>query len=158
MGDYRRTTRERQMDQLQPEVLQALKEHIRKNELGDIESDALFCCETTNERIKGRTLFAVLAGFDADPVHYVGAVVTPRYLIWTRYGTKSGAQTLSGRLSDLEVRDSEMAALVDDNGLEITGVFTGAIRRMRATLWLGTESDADQFRSVLKEAVEKAHP
>ncbi len=85
MGDYRRSTRECNFEQLRPEIVTALRDHIQRYELGDVERETLICCETTNERIKKpglfEKLFIKLIGGDLNPVHYLGIVVTPRYLI-----------------------------------------------------------------------------
>ena len=63
MGDYNRSTRECSFGQLRPELVTAIREHIQKRELGNIEAEILMCCETTSEK-KKKGFFASLGGGD----------------------------------------------------------------------------------------------
>ena len=159
MGDYRRSTRECNFEQLRPEIVTALRDHIQRYELGDVERETLICCETTNERIKKPGLFDRLIGGDLGPVHYVGIVVTPRYLIWARSGTKDGVTVLSARLRECEVLDyanTPQAQLMPDTGLEVTAMFTGATQRGQTFIGLGPEPSAQNLRQILKQAMQQA--
>ena len=159
MGDYRRSTRECNFDRLQPEIVAALRVHAQRYELGDIEREALICCETTNERIKKPGFFDRLIGGDLDRVHVVGIIVTPRYLLWARSGAKYGVAVLSARLRECEVLDyanTPQAQLVPDTGLEVTAMYTGATHRGQTFIGLGPEPAAQNLRQVLKEAMQQA--
>ena len=57
MGDYLRTTREVMLNELNPVLATAVRAHIEKYELGDINASVLMCCETTSTKQK-RGLFA----------------------------------------------------------------------------------------------------
>jgi hypothetical protein len=159
MGDYRRSTRECTFDRLRPELVEAIRAHAQQHDLGDVEHEALICCETTNEKIKSGGLFGKLLGGDPDRVHYSGLVVTPRWLIWATSGAKRGTTVLSNRLHDTEVHDIESMPyneLMKDTGLEVTAFFTGRLERAQAFIGLGPEPAAQNVRSVLKDALRKA--
>ena len=159
MGDYRRSTRECTFVQLRPEIVTAIRDHVQQYELGEVEREALICCETTNERTKKPGLFSKMAGGDPDPVHYVGIVVTPRYLIWARNGAKYGTAVLSARLRECEVLDyanTPQAKFVPDTGLEVTAMHTGATERAHSFIGLGPEPAAQNLRQVLKQALQEA--
>ena len=167
MGDYRRSTRECNVDRLRPELVEAIRAHAQEHELGDVEREALICCETTNEKHKSGGLFGKLLGGDPDKVHYTGLVVTPRWLIWAISGAKRGVTVLSSRLHDLEARDFESTPMYQmlqkqgktemlDAGLEVTGFFSDRLERGTMFIGLGPEPAAQQMRDVLKDAVKKA--
>lgn len=159
MGDYRRSTRECRFDHLRPEIIAALRDHAQRYELGDLEREALICCETTNERLKKPGLFDRLVGGDTDPVHVVGIVVTPRYLLWARSGAKYGVAVMSARLRECEVLDyanTPQAKLVPDTGLEVTAMYTGATQRGHTFIGLGSEPAAQNLRQVLTQAMQQA--
>ncbi len=159
MGDYQRSTRECNFDRLRLEIVEAIRAHAQQHELGDVEREALICCETTNEKKKSSGLFSKLAGGDPDKVHYTGIVVTPRWLIWATSGAKRGVVVLSSRLRDTEVRDYEATPsykLLQDTGLEVVGFFSGSLERAQAFIGLGPEPAAQNLRSVLKQAIQQA--
>ncbi len=167
MGDYQRSTRECNFDRLRPEMVEAIRAHAQQHELGDVEREALICCETINEKIKSGGLFGKLLGSDPDKVHYTGLVVTPRWLIWATSGAKRGTSVLSSRLHDTEVQDFEATPMyklmqerglkeMQDTGLEVTAFFTGSLERAQAFIGLGPEPAAQNLRAVLKDAVRKA--
>ncbi len=157
MGDYQRTTRECAVAALRPELARAIREHAQKHDLGDVEADVLLCCETTSERKKPGWLGKLMG--DSDKVLYTGVVVTPRWLIWATSSAKGGPAVLSARLRDIEVKDYEVTPaykLVEDTGLEVFGLMTGAAERASTFIGLGREPAAHKVRSVLREAVQRA--
>jgi hypothetical protein len=156
MSDYQRSTREITFAQLRPEIHAAIRAHAEQHELGDVEREALICCETVNEKTKKPGLLSKLAGGDPDKVHYVDVIVTARHLIWARSGAKYGASVMSARLRDLEVQDYEKTPtyrLAPDSGLEVRGIFTGQIERAQAFIGLGPEPAAQSFKDQLKQAI-----
>jgi hypothetical protein len=159
MSDYRRSTRECNFEQLRPEIVTALRDHAQRYELGEVDREALICCETINERIKKPGLLGRFIGGDTDPVHYVGVVVTPRYLMWARSSAKPGVAVLSARLRECEVLDyahTPQAQLVPDTGLEVTAMYTGRTERGHTFIGLGPEPAAQNLRQVLKQAMQQA--
>ena len=77
MSDYERTSRECVThNQLRPELVTAISTYLEKNDLTNVGSEIIMCCETTStKRRKG--LFDGLLGVDQDPVHYIGVLITP---------------------------------------------------------------------------------
>ncbi len=157
MGDYQRSTRECNFERLRPELVEAIRAYAQQRELGDVEREALICCETTNEKTKSGSFLSKLGG-DPDKVHYVGIVVTPRWLIWATSGAKRGTTVLFSQLRDTEVHDFESTPaykVMQDTGLEVTGLFAGQLERASVFIGLGLEPAAQNLSSVLKDAVRK---
>jgi hypothetical protein len=155
MGDYDRTTQEVSYHRLRPEILAAIEQYLEDQEWDEIESTALFCCETTNER-KKKGLLGKSRSPDPDPVHYTAAIVTPDRLFWARSGEKSGTHVTSMQLNQIEVRSYQYGHMIEDTGLSIYGFIGRATKKGELFLGLGQESAAEEFRRVLEEAVKRA--
>jgi hypothetical protein len=148
MGDYLRTTRECTLDDLQPLLVAAIRGHIEKYELGDVEESALMCCETTSTKKKG------LFGGKAEVI-LTGVVITPQWLIWAGGKENEKAGVLSARLQNLRVEDYEktnMYKMIPDTGLSVFG-FQTANDLGSVFIGLGSEPAAQKFRDMLKEAI-----
>jgi hypothetical protein len=153
MGDYLRTTRETALDSLDPSLLAAIRAHVEKYELGDIAASALMCCETTSTKPK-RGLF----GGKAEII-LTGVLLTPQWLIWATAKDDQSPAVLSARLRDIQVQDYEksgMYKMIQDAGLNISGLRTDAVELGSAFIGLGPEPAAEEFRIMLKEALAKA--
>jgi hypothetical protein len=149
MGDYLRTTRECTLDDLQPLLVAAIRGHIEKYELGDVEESALMCCETTSTK-KKKGLF----GGKAEVI-LTGVVITPQWLIWAGGKENEKAGVLSARLQNLRVEDYEKAnmyKMIPDTGLSVFG-FQTANDLGSVFIGLGSEPAAQKFRDMLKEAI-----
>jgi len=159
MGDYTRTTRECAFEQLRPELVAAIREHVEKHNLGNAEAEALVCCETTSQRRKKPGLISRALGGDPDKVHYTAAIVTPRLLIWGTSGEKRGTAVLSVRLSEAEARDyasGPFAKMVADSGIDVTGMPSGGLERVTGFIGLGEGLAAERFKEILFAAAERA--
>jgi hypothetical protein len=157
MSDYHRFTRECSFGQLRPELVQAIREYARDHrELGNVEVEVLMCCETTSEK-KGAGALAVLLGDNPDTILYTGMVVTPQWLIWARYGDKSGTRVSSARLQDVQVR-AYTSLLVQDTGLEVSGYIADSKARVRGYIGMGPEPAAQKFCDQVQKAIEKVNP
>lgn len=153
MGDYLRTTRECEFDDLQPLLVTAIRGHIDRYELGDIEGSALMCCETTSTK-KKKGLFG-----GKTEVILTGVVITPQWLIWASGKEGEAPGVLSARLDDIRVQDyeeSEMYKMMQDTGLNVLGLRTGASDLGSVFIGLGPEPAAQRFRAMLKEAIATA--
>jgi hypothetical protein len=151
---YTRSTRLCSFGQLQPAILQAIREYALEHELGTIEAELLICAETTTE-MKKKGLFAPKPPGGLDRLHYIGMLVTPGWLIWAVHGEKYGTTVQAARLKDIRVKDFS-SPRVQASGLEVFGFIGDSPGRVTAFIGLGTESAAYQFSQVLKEAVAKA--
>ena len=154
---YERTTRESDWDRINPAIRQAIEAHIEKYELGPFTDDVLACIETTSSQYKKGLLGIRSNPVDRDMESVVAALVTPGWFIWGHYGDKTGTAVMTARIDNLEVLPYQHAAIFEDHGIHITGLWTGAVQRSQMFMGMGTESDAEEFKQVLKDAVEKAH-
>ena len=98
MSDWKRTTREIPFENLRPEMIEAIKHHIKQYNLGSILADALTCIQADSEKIKR----GLLGG--AESV-YTGIIITPRWLVWAVSGTKTKTAVLFAQLKDVVVQD-----------------------------------------------------
>jgi hypothetical protein len=152
MGDYLRATRECSLASLNPKWSAAIRTYIEKNELGDLEAAVLMCCETTSTRQK-KGLFSSKA-----EVIISAALCTPKWLVIASGKDNETPGVISARLRDIRAQDyekSDLYKLMQDSGLSITGLLTGAPEQGSIFIGLGPEPAAQKFRTVLKEAIEK---
>jgi len=150
MGDYLRTTRECTFTSLNPALAASISAHIKRYELGDIEGSVLLCCETTSTR-KKKGLF----GRKAE-VFLTGIVLTPQWIIWASGKENAVIGAHSARLRDIHVQDyekSELYKLVQDTGLNISGLRTDSTDTGSVFIGLGLEPAAQKFRDTLKKAI-----
>ncbi len=156
MSNYRRFTRECTLEQLRPELLQALRDYLQGHGLADLETNVVMCCETMSERQK-TSFLASLLGEDRDDTYYTGAFFTPQMLVWARSGNKTGAIVVSAELREIRVRPFA-SPLVSDAGLEVSGYVGDSSTRIRGYIGLGTELAATRFCEAVKQAVDKVNP
>jgi hypothetical protein len=152
MGDYVRTTSECEFEDLHPLLASAIRHHIDRYELGDIERSALMCCETTSTK-KKKGLFG-----GKTEVIRTGVVVTPRWLIWASGKEGEVPGVLSARLQHIRVQDyekSELYKMMQDTGLNVLGLRTGSNDLGSVFIGLGPEPAAQKLREVLREAIAK---
>ncbi len=153
MSDYIRTTRECAFGGLAPSLFAAIRGHVEKHELGNLEASALMCCETTSTKQK-KGLFG-----SKTEVSMAGILLTPQWLIWATGKQNEAPGVLSARLREIQVQDyekSDQYKLIQDSGLDISGLRTGTVDLGSAFIGLGPEPAAQKFRSMLKEAQAKA--
>lgn len=156
MSDYVRKTQECFFQQLRPEIQSSMREAAEQNGWEHFESDILLCCETTNERVK-KGPFNLLNLIEKDKVHTVGIVLTPKLLVWTRSGEKSGVTTIWAKLKDIEVTDFvSPLPNFSDSGLSVFGFIARNSERGTVFIGLGPEGAAERFRQAVKDEVRKA--
>ena len=153
MNAYTRSTHECTFMALRPELVAAIREHIEKYKLGDVESSLLICCETTSTTQK-TGLFT-----NSSEATITGMLVTSQLLVWTN-GRKKGKPTVrSALLRNIDVQDFENTAMYQikpDSGMNITGRYTDVTKQGQAFLALGTDPAGEKFRQVLQHAIQKA--
>jgi hypothetical protein len=157
MSAYIRFTRECPFGQLRPELVQAIREYAQNHrELGNVEVEVLMCCETTSEK-KSTDALAALLGENPDTLLYTGMLVTPQWLIWARYGEKSGVTVSSAKLQDVQVR-AFASRLLKDRGLEVSGYIGDSKGRVRGYIGMGPEPATQKFCDQVQQAIEKVSP
>jgi hypothetical protein len=160
MGDYNRTTVECTFDQLQPQIITAIRQYIEDREMGDIEPEILFCCETTSERKKINPIAALIGHFTGrfphGSIYHIGIIVTPRWLIWATGNVVGEIVVVPADLTKIEVREYEFKHMLDDTGLHVFGFVGDSRKRAWAFIGLGQGHAAEKFEGVLREVVLKA--
>jgi len=153
MSDYLRTTRECKLDELQVKWMTAVLHHAETYQLGDITRAAQLCCETRSTR-KKKGLFG-----SKPEVIVTGIVITAQWLIWAAGKEGETPAVTSARLRDIQVQDYEkspMYKLVQDSGLNISGLRTDSPDPGSTFIGLGPEPAAQKLRNLLKEAADRA--
>lgn len=143
MPDYRRATRACPFDQLQPELANAIRDHLQAQNLSSLIDEALLCCETTSDQI-GTSWLDALPGGDPDTISYLALILTPQRLIWARHGDRSAATVASAPLSDLFVKVFRPRN-TRDFGLQVNVRMAGTRSRVTGQLLLGSEPAAERF-------------
>ena len=77
MNAYTRLTRECAFANLSPELVTAIREHVEKYKLGDVESSILICCESTST-IQRTGIFSI-----GTETAVTGMLITAQLLVWT---------------------------------------------------------------------------
>lgn len=153
MSDYHRYTRECAFSQFRSELIKAIRDYNQDHHLGDIETEALMCCQTTSEK-KPPGFWASLLGDEPDKVYHTGMLVTPKWLVWARSGDKSGTVVSAAKLKDIQVK-AFASRLLKDKGLEVYGMIGEARERMRGYIALGVEEAGQKFCEIVRQAVEE---
>ena len=151
MSDWKRTTREIPFGNLPTEMVSAINEHIEQYNLGPILSDTLICIQTDSEKVKKGL-------FGGKETVQVGAIVTPRWLVWVVSDANAPA-ALSALLKDIVVQDyadTPFVSMVPDSGLQVNGRFTDVSEN--ASVFLGLEENAAgmKFKESVIRAVQDA--
>ena len=151
MSENKRITRICTIDELNPILSSAIREHIKQYQLGDIESKILMCCETTSVQQK--------KGFFGGSENAMStAIVTPQWLIWAESINNKIAQVNSARLSHIDIHDyagSAMGTISPDTGMNVTGRYTNAVKTGQAFIGIGKDENGIKFREILQEAMKK---
>lgn len=155
MKAYIRSTSECTFSDLRLELVAAIREHVEKYKLEDIESSLLICCETTST-IQKTGLFT------SDPKTTItGMLVTNQLLIWTNGKKRDKPIVRSALLRNIDAQDFENTAMYQvnpDSGLNVTGRYTDVTKQGQAFIGIGTDPDGEKFRQVLQHAIQKAQP
>src|SRR6266542_4974932 len=136
MSDWKRSTKEISFESLPPQMVAAINQHIGQYNLGPILADTLMCIQTDSEKVKK-------GWFGKAEMVQLGAVVTPRWLVWAIYGTNTQTAVLSAQLINITVQDyaqTSFAKMIPDSGIEVSGMFTDASES--ASAFIGLEENA----------------
>ena len=153
MNAHIRSTRECTFADLRSELVIAIRKHIEKYRLEDIESTLLICCETTSTTQK-TGLFT-----NGSETTITGMIVTQQLLIWTNGKKRDEPIVRSALLRNIDVQDFENTAMHQinpDSGMNITGRYTDVTKQGHAFIGLGTDPTGEKFRRVLQHAIQRA--
>jgi hypothetical protein len=152
MSDWKRTTKEIAFEHLPSQMASAINQHIERYNLGSSLSDILMCVQTDSEKVK-KGLFG-----KAETVQ-IGAVLTPRWLLWAIQGTNTPTTVLSAQLINLTVQDyaqTPFTKMIPDSGVEISGLFTDASESASAFIGLEENAAGHKFRETVIRAAQQA--
>jgi hypothetical protein len=152
MSDWKRKTQEVSFENLLPEMIATINNHIEQYNLGPILSDAIMCIQTISEKTKKGL-------FKKEETMYTGAVITPRWLVWSTSGIKMQTVVLSARLNDIVVQDyaqTQFAKMIPDSGLQITGKFTERSENISAFIGADDELAGKKFKETVIQTVQDA--
>ena len=153
MNAYVRSTRESTFAGLHPELVTAIRKHIEKYKLGDVESSLLLCCETTSSIKKTGLLKKNTETF------IEGMLITAQFLVWTDRVKGDKTIVRSAWLRNIDAKDFENTAMFQvnpDSGMNITGRYTDVTKQGQSFIGLGTDPAGEKFRQVLQHAIQKA--
>lgn len=156
MSDYNRTTRACSVEQLHPELLQAIQDYFQKNELGDLQTEALACCETVSTKKNIGKLAFWFSG-NPDTTIYLDIVLTSQFLIWVHHGDKTGMRVNGANLKNIRT-EYYMSLSKQEAHLSIMGYISDAKSGVRGTIALGPEPEAEAFCEQVKQAILKVNP
>ena len=152
MSDWKRSTKEIPFEGLPLEMATAINQQIEQYQLGPILSDSLVCIQTNSEKVK-KGLFG-----KAETLQ-VGAMVTPRWLLWAIHGTDKQVAVLSAQLINITVQDyaqTSLAKMIPDSGIEVNGIFTDAGESVSAFIGLEENAAGNQFKEAIIKAAQDA--
>ena len=152
MSDWKRSTQAISFEQMPIALKAEIQKHVERYQLGDILSEALMCIQTVSEKAKKGIL-------GSREMVYLGAVVTPRWLIWAVEGTKRSAAVLSALLAEVVVQDyanTPFSKMIPDSGIDVSGKFTDAVENASAFIGLEDNAVGKKFKETVIEAVQNA--
>ena len=89
----------------------------------------------------------------------LGAIVTPRWLVWAMTGTRTETAILSAQLINVTVQDyaqTGFAKLITDSEIEVSGMLTCASESVRTFIGLGDGAAGNKFKEILINAAAAA--
>jgi hypothetical protein len=156
MSDYHRTTRECSVSQLHPELCQAILSYFQAHALGDLETETIMCCETISEKKNAGRLVSWLND-TLDTTIHTGILLTSQWLIWVRYGDKSGMLLTAANLKHISV-GMYTSLFTKDTGLEVVGYVEGSKGQMRGYIGMGPELATQKLCDEARQAIDKVNP
>lgn len=156
MSEYARTTRECSVDQLHPELLLAIQIYFKEHGLGDLQIEALRCCETISRKKNTGTVASMLGG-NPDTTIYLGMLLTSQWLIWVHSGDKSGTRLNAANLNNIRT-EFYTSLFAKDVNLLIDGFIGDANSRIRGRIAMGAGPAAQKFCEEVIQAVSKVNP
>jgi hypothetical protein len=154
MGDFNRSTKEISLDQIAPNVMQAINAYIEKRNLGDILSDVSYCIVSTSEKIK-KGLFSGTG----PKLLILTAILTNRWLILADQADKEPILVRTMQLRDITVEDyekSQFYKMIPDTGLNVSGIFTDAPEKGTFFLPLGKDAAGEGFKEAIIKSIQEA--
>jgi hypothetical protein len=103
MSHYQRTTRACTLDELRPELAEAIRAYAARQQWGNLPDEVLACCETTTARTSTNRLDAWLNG-SAATISHLALIATPRRLIWAYSSDRVRAGAASAQYHEMRLK------------------------------------------------------
>ena len=103
MSYFQRTTRACTLDELRPELAEAIRTYAQRQQWDNLEAEVLACCETTTERTSANRLDAWLNG-SAAAISHVALIATPHRLIWAYSSDRARAGAASAQYHEMRLK------------------------------------------------------
>jgi hypothetical protein len=152
MPEFRRITRAYDLDQLRPELVRAILEHLEAQQLSHLTNEVIACCETISDKV-GASWYDVLFGDTSEALSYLALVLTPQRLIWARSGERSAPTVASALLLKDLIAKVFRPYNTADFGLKLSVRMKGTRMVVNGELLLGPEPAAEKFCIALGEAM-----
>ena len=156
MSDYIRTTRDCSVNELRPELLQALQNYFQQHAIGNLQSDIALCCETVSRKKNAGKTPSWMDG-RPDTTISTGMVLTSKWLIWAMHGDQTGTQIHAASLNEIQV-EFYTPLLSKDAGLRIVGFISEKNTRVRGYIGMENNQEAREFCEEVQQAIFKANP
>jgi len=156
MSHFQRATRACILDELRPELAEAIRTYAQRQQWGNLEAEVLACCETTTERTGTNRLGAWLNGSAATMSH-LALIATPHRLIWAYSGDRARAGAASAQYKDMRLKiftPKRTAGI----GVEIYARMDGTGEKTGGRFMLDDNPDARHFCEEVKRATDPLHP
>ncbi len=150
MSHTQRTTRACTLDELRPELAEAIRAHAAQQQWDNLEAEVLACCETTTERTSTNRLDAWLNG-SAATLSHLALIATPQRLIWA-YGSdrvRAGAASAQYRQMRLKMSRPKGTA---DIAVDIYGRMDGTREKTGGRFMLDGSPAALKFCEEVQRA------
>jgi len=144
------------VSQLHPALYQAIRDYFQMQQLGDLETEVLMCCETVSRKKDAGRLASWLEGESVATIH-TAMLLTAQHLIWARSADDAGVVLTAANLKEIRVR-AYASPLTRDAGLEVFGVIGDSKGRVRGYIGMGPEAAAQKFCEAVIQAVEAVNP
>jgi hypothetical protein len=156
MSDYRRTTRECTLDELRPELAEAVRAYAQRQQWDNLETKVLACCETTTERTNTNPLDSWLHG-SAPTITHMALIATPQRLIWARSGARAGTGAASAQYKDMRLKVFQPKH-TQDFAVDIYARMDGTREKAGGRFMLGASPDAQKFCEAIMRATDVLYP
>ena len=103
MSHYQRTTRTCTLDELRPELAEAVRAYAQRQQWDNLEAEVLACCETTTERTSTNRLDAWLNG-SAATISHLALIATPQRLMWAYSSDRVRAGAASAQYQEMRLK------------------------------------------------------
>jgi hypothetical protein len=162
---YKRGSRSRGADEIEPDTRAAIAAHAEAHSLGEVLADTVACCVTVSTRLYKPGLRNRLKGkADPDPEHLTTMLLTPRHLVLAVTRASTGTTVLSAGLEGMTLpgrgamadRLSGGLRLPEDSGVSVSARWSGQPEHGSYHVALGDDADGRSFLDALRTAVTAA--